>query len=382
MGMKSFMKHAFNTTGRTFAVLAALGLLVPACGQQKKAPEKPRTAPVKVATASLKDVPVDLNAIGEVYAYSTVSVKSQVDGPLARIHFKEGQYVNRGDVLFTIDPSPFEIALKQAEANLAKDTAQMKNARVEAKRYEELVKKGYVAQADYDSFRTAAEALTATVNADWGAVDNARLQLSYTNIRSPITGRAGSLIINQGNLIKANDVNNTMVVIYQVEPIYAGFSVPEQYLPEIKSYMAKGPLKVIVKISDRERPEEGVLTFIDNQVDRATGTILLKGAFNNKDRRLWPGQFVNVTLRLSTEKNAVTVPTQAVMTGQNGQYVFVVKPDNTAETRPVVAGRISGNETVIEQGVKAGEAVVTDGQLQVIPGIKVEIRNGGPGASK
>jgi multidrug efflux system membrane fusion protein len=345
-----------------------------ACSKKSGLPPRMEKVPVTAATVIQKAVPVQLRAIGNVEAYSTISVKSQIEGVLIRVHFKEGQYVNKEDILFTIDPRPYEAALKQAEANLAKDTAQLENARVEVTRYAELVKKGYVAQEQYDQIRTNAAALEATVNADKALVENARLQLKYCFIYSPITGRTGNLIANQGNLIKAN-ADNPMVTINQIQPIYVTFFVPEQYLNEIKKYMAARKLNVEAFISKEDvMPEQGVLTFIDNTVDMATGTIKLKGTFANKGKRLWPGQFVNVLLSLTMQPDAIVVPSQAVQAGQSGVYVFVIKSDLTVESRPVVVDRSLDGESVIEKGLQPGEKVVTDGQLRLVPGAKVEIK--------
>ena len=339
----------------------------------KKSGPPPRLpVPVTAATVIQKTVPVQIRAIGNIEAYSTVSVKSQIDGVLTRVHFKEGQDVRKGDLLFTIDPRPYEAALRQAEANLAKDTAQLENARVEVGRYEELVKKGYVAREQYDQIKTNAAALEATVNADKALVENAHVQLKYCYIYSPITGRTGYLVSNQGNLIKAN-ADNPIVTINQIQPIYATFSVPEQYLSEIKKYMSSGKVRVDAVIA-KEQTEEGVLTFVDNAVDVNTGTIKLRATFANKERHLWPGQFVDVVMTLTTQPNAVVVPSQAVQTGQSGQYVFVIKNDLTVESRPIIVGRSLDGETVIEKGLQSGEKVVTDGQLRLVPGAKVEIK--------
>ena len=344
-----------------------------ACGGKEQPPKRP-PVPVTSAAVIQKTVPVQLNAIGNVEAYSTVSVKSQIGGILNHVHFKEGQDVRKGDILFTIDPRPYEAALKQAEANLAKDNAQLENAREEVRRYAELVKKGYVAQQQYDQIRTNAATFEATVNADKAVVENARLQLKYCYIYSPITGRTGNLFANQGNLIKSN-ADTSMVVINQIQPIYVTFSVPEQYLPEIKRYMAEGKLKVEAFLSKEDvNPEQGVLTFIDNAVDLATGTIELKGTFANKEKRLWPGQFVSAVLTLTSQPDAIIVPSQSIQTGQKGQYVFVIKNDLTVEDRPVIVGRTLNSETVIDKGLQSGERVVTDGQLRLVPGAKVEIK--------
>jgi len=379
--------------------------LLSSCGGKKERPVE--AWPVEVAAAVQKTVPVQLRVIGNVQAYSTVSVKSRIAGQLMRVYFKEGQDVRKGELLFTIDPRPFEAALKQAEANLErdiaqvkqaeanieKDMAQAKNAQVEAERYKSLFEKGVVPRQQYDNFRTSAEALEATVRADMAAkanaeaavvadraaVENAKLQLSYCSIFSPMDGRTGSLIVQEGNMIKENDV--IMVVINQITPIYVAFSVPEHYLAEVKKYMAEGKLKVKAIIpNDEARPEEGMISFVDNTVDTATGTIRLKGIFANKERRLWPGQFVRVVLTLTEEPNAIVVPSQAIQTGQEGQYIFVVKPDLTVESRPVVLGLTLNNETVIQKGLNPGENVVTDGQLRLYPGAKVEIKASTPAA--
>ncbi len=336
-----------------------------------------QAVPVIVAGVVRKEVAVELRALGSVQAFSTVSIRAQVTGTLTQIHFKEGQDVKKGDILFTIDPRPLEAALKQAEANLAKDTAQLENARQDARRYAELIKKQMIAQQQYDQVRTNAQALEATVNADRAAVDNARVQLGYCTIRSPLDGRVGSYLVNAGNLVRANDTN-AMVVINQVNPIYVGFSVPQQYLTEIKDRMAAGELKVrAVLPEDGSAFEEGRLSFVDNAVDRATATIQLKGTFANRDRRLWPGQFVNVVLVLGTRENVVVVPSQAVQSGQGTQYVYVVKPDLSVEYRPVSVGMSQNGESVIEKGLQPGEKVVTDGQLRLAPGIKVAVKQEG-----
>jgi multidrug efflux system membrane fusion protein len=290
------------------------------------------------------------------------------------VFFKEGQDVKQGDLLFKIDPRPYDAALKQAEATLARDLAQAKNAAEQAKRYEILVQKDYVSRDQYDQLRANADALAAAVDADKANVENSRLQLAYCTIRSPINGRVGSVLINKGSVVKANDL--VMLTINQMAPIYVTLSVPEQSLSDIKRYMAAGKLKVDAVIpGDEQRPARGVLTFINNAVDTATGTIQLKGTFENSDRRLWPGQFVNVVLTLTTQRNAVVMPSAALQAGQQGQYVFVIKPDLTVESRPVVITRTFNDLAVVDNGVTPGENVVTDGQLQLIPGTKVEIKN-------
>jgi len=328
------------------------------------------SAPVTTARAALASVPVQVHAIGNVEAYSTVSVKAQVAARIEKAYFTEGQDVRSGDLLFRLDRRPFDTALQQAEANLAKDQAQLENAKAEAERYTTLFQEGIVSKEQYDSMRTNADAVAASARADKAAIDKAQIDLSYCMIEAPIDGRTGALLVHPGNLVKDNDA--ALVVLNQIHPIYVTFSVPEQHLADIKKYRAEGPLKVEAIIPNQEQnPAKGVLTFIDNAVDNTTGTIKLKGTFENPDNRLWPGQFVNVALTLRTQPNAVVVPSQAVQTGQAGQYVFVVKEDMTAEYRPVVVGSSAGGETVIQKGLAAGETLVTDGQLRIVPGMKV-----------
>jgi multidrug efflux system membrane fusion protein len=331
-------------------------------------------APVTVATVTTHAVPVEIPAIGNVEAYSTVTVKSQVDAVIKQVHFTEGQDVRAGDLLFALDARPFQAMLQQAEANLARDEAQAKNARAQAQRNKGLFDSGIISKDQYDTFQTSADALDAGVRADKAAVENARLQLGYCTIRSPINGRTGSLLVHAGNLVKSNDTS--LVVINQIHPIYVTFSVPEQYLPQIKQRLAHGKLAVLASTGDiHQNPDTGLLEFVNNTVDSTTGTIMLKGTFPNSSSQLWPGQFVNVAVKLAVEENAMVVPNQAVQAGEKGEYVYVVKPDMTAEYRPVVTGASSGGETVIEKGVRPGERVVTDGQLRIYPGAKLKIKN-------
>ena len=359
-------------------ILGSLFLAIFSSGCSNEKSKKPVSAPIPitVGTVSQKTVPLELRVVGNVQAYSTVTIKSKVGGELTRVHFTEGQDVRKGDLLFTIDPRPYEAALKQAEANLQKDLAQAKHAQEDAHRYEFLIQKGVVARQQYDRFRTEAEALDAAVLADRAAVENAKIHLGYCSIHSPIDGRTGSQMVKQGNIIKADDV--TLVVINQIVPIEVAFSVPEQSLQEIKKYMALGKLQVDALVpSNHERPERGTVTFVDNAVDTTTGTIRLKGTFANRERKLWPGQFVNVVLTLTREPNTLVVPSQAIQTGQQGQYVYVVKQDLTVESRPVVVGRSVNSETVVQKGLAANEKVVTDGQLRLYPGARVEIKTSG-----
>jgi len=358
--------------------LAILGIVIHLVSANKPEKAKGRdvAVPVLAGTVGQKDVPVQLLAIGKVEAYATVSIKIRVTGEITQVHFQEGQEVKKGDLLFTIDPRPYQAALEEAQARLERDTALLAKAEKDAERYSQLVKGDYVSADRYEQARSSADALKATVAADKAQVDSAHLQLGYCYIRSPITGRTGSLLIKQGSMIKANE-DTGMMDIAQIQPIYVSFSVPEQNLPDIKEYMAQRPLKVEAAPPQITQPlEEGTLTFIDNQVNRQTGTILLKGTFANKDKRLWPGQFVNVVLTLTTRTNATVVPAQAIQVGQQGQFVYVIKPDFTVEPRPVVISTTLGGEAVVEKGLTPGERVVTDGQLRLMPGAKVEIKEG------
>ena len=330
--------------------------------------------PVLVAIAAQKSVPVQVRAVGNVEAYSTVSIKSQVTGVLMKAHFKEGQNVKQGQLLFTIDPRPLEATLKQAEATLARDSAQLQNAREQARRYADLVKKQYVSQEQYDKIRADADAAEAVVQADHAGVENAKVQLSYCYIYSPLDGQVGSLLVNEGNLVRVND-GTPLVVINQLTPVNVTFSVPEQNLVDIKRHMASGQLNVKAAFpSDEGQPEEGSLTFVDNAVDRSTGTIKLKAEFSNKERRLWPGQYINVALTLSTQADAVVIPSEAVQVGPEGQQVFVVKADKRVEVRPVTVARTNEGEAIIAKGLQPGEQVVREGQFLLGPGARVDIK--------
>jgi multidrug efflux system membrane fusion protein len=365
----------FSWFGRIFAVLLLSSLaLLPACKGKKEAPKPPPPVPVLSAKAVTKDVPVTIKAIGMGEAFSTVSVKSLAAGEVIRVHFREGQDVKKGEVLFSIDPRPLKAALDQAEANLLKDTVQEKNAASDAVRYAELYKKGIVSQTQYAQFMTAADSAKAVLSADRAAVDTARVNLGYCIIKSPIGGRTGNLNVHEGNIVKANDTPY-LVVINQITPLNVTFSVPEQYLPSIKKNMAEHRLNVeAASPGDDKGALTGTLSFVDNAVDPATGTIKLKAVFENRDRRLWPGQYVNVALSLYTIAGATLVPAQAVQTGQQGQYVFIIKPDLTVDTRPITAGLTYEDQTVVEKGLSPGETVVTDGQLRLVPGAKVELK--------
>src|SRR5437870_8678432 len=389
----------------TFAAwaLGAL-LLLAACSDNAAGKARVQLPPVPVSLGDVveKSIPVQLTAVGNAQPYTSVGIKSQINGQLVEVRFKEGEDVQKGDLLFVIDPRPFEAALRQTEAALSqrqaevrqaqatveRDTAQLANARVQERRYRELVAKELIAREQYDQLNTNMAAMEATVEADKAAVenaraalqaaqanvDNARLQLGYTTIRAPIDGRTGNLLVQNGNILKAND-DNPIVVINQIHPIYVSFAVPEQNLTEIKKYYrTAGGLRVIARLPrQQETLATGDLTFVNNAVDMTTAMIQLKGTFANTDNALWPGQFLDVSLVL-TSRTAIVVPSQAIQPGQKGPYVFVVKPDLTVESRQIVLGTRLGAETIIEQGLRAAERVVTDGQLRLVPGAKIEIR--------
>jgi membrane fusion protein, multidrug efflux system len=335
--------------------------------------------PVLIAQAVQRTVPIQLHAIGTVEAYSTVSVRSQIDGKIAEVHFHEGEDVKKGALLVTIDPRPLQAALHQAQANLARDRAQLAQAANDEKRYGYLLEQGVGSREQSDQAHATAQALRATVMADQAAEQTAQLNLEYTEIRSPIDGRTGNLMLHPGNLVKANDSASAIVVINQIKPIFVDFNVPEKDLDEVRRDMTGHQLAVLVRPRSRElqaAAECGTLNFIDNAVNANTGTFELKGLVANERERLWPGQFVDVTLTLSELPDTILVPSQAVQTGQDGAFVFVVERDMSAKARPVVVGDSLDGQTVIKSGIKAGETVVTDGQLRLFPGAKVKIKSG------
>jgi multidrug efflux system membrane fusion protein len=353
----------------------------PPGGQQRPGGPGGPAAPVVVALVKTATVPVTLSAIGNVQAYSTVAIKSQVDGQILEVHFREGQSVKKGDLLFTLDPRSYEAALRQAEANLAKDRALLEKARTDLARLVRLVEKDFTSRANYDQAKANVASLEATIKADEAMVDQAKLRLEYTKITAPIDGRVGSILVNAGNLVKANDTAaGTLVNLAQIKPINVQFAVPESYLGEIRARMAAGKIQVKAAIPEDARPPVvGALTFINNAVDTQTGTILLKASYGNEDDRFTPGQFVNVTVELSVIAEALVVPPAAVQIGQRGSYVFVVKADNTVELRLVKTGVRTEREVVVDDGLVAGERVVVEGQLRLRPGARVTIRPpGGP----
>jgi len=369
--------------------------------------------PVVVASVTQRNVPIEISVVGNVEAYSTITVKAQVGGQLTQVFFSEGDFVKKGDKLFEIDPRQLaaqlaqaqanlardQALLGQAQANLARDTANETYARGEAERYAQLATQGIISKEQGDQLKSNADALgqgmaadraaiesaRAQIEADKANIDNVKVQLGYTTITSPVDGRTGNLAVKQGNVVTANADN--LITINEVQPIYVTFAVPEARLSDIKQYMAGGKLQVDAAPQDGSgQPERGELTFVDNNVDVTTGTIKLKGTFVNANRQLWPGQFVNVTLRLTTRPNSLVVPNQVVQTGQDGQFVYVVKSDNTAEMRPVTVGPRVDQDMVIEKGLALGESVVVDGQLRLAPGSRVQARGagdgGGPGGGR
>ncbi len=333
-----------------------------------------QSVPVTVASVVQKSMPIEIRVIGSVEAYSVVSVHAQITGQLTAVNFKEGDDVKKDQLLFALDRRPLEAALMQAQANLQRDIAQAANAKVVAQRYSDLAGRGIATTEQLETSRTSAAALEATVEADRAAVENAKVQLQYATITSPIAGRTGALMVHEGNLVRAAD-QTPLVVINQVAPIYVSFAIPESRLPELKRYMARGTLAVEAQPPNDETPaSHGHISFVDNNVDQTTGTIKIKATFPNDDHRLWPGQFVNVIVALTKDPTAVVVPTAAVQVGQQGQYTYVVKADKTVEYRPVVVERTSGLETVVKSGLKPSETVVTDGHLRIVQGSRVSIK--------
>jgi len=397
---------------RRVTILVIAVLFLPGCSSapqaQSRGPAFP-PVPVSTGTAVQEPVAIEVRAVGNVEAYSSVQVKAQISGPLISVKFAEGAYIQKGDLLLEIDPRPFREALRQAEAavskdeaqlrvsqaNLDRDRAQLKNAQADAARFEQLSKEGISTRMQEEQIRTASEvavhtvrgdeaaieSLRAALDSDRAAVEQAKLNLSYTEIRSPLSGRAGNLLLHPGNLVKAND-DNPLVVINQVSPIFVTFGVPERHLASIVRQMARHKLAVDVS-PDKESIQtvRGTLAVIDNAVDLNTGTIRLKAVFDNRDGRLWPGQFVNAVVTLDT-LTATVVPAEAVQAGQQGSFVYVVKPDQTVEPRPVVLGQTFSGKVVVEKGIAAGDTVVTDGQSRLFPGAKIAESRASSGSTK
>lgn len=366
--------------GVTLALVAAVALITylttNSRANESAKGRGPAVVPVTVATVVEQAVPVRVAAIGNVEPYSTVSVKARVDGQITEVTFKEGEAVRQGQVLFRLDARPFEAQLRQAEAANARDQAAAAQARSQERRYLELLEKNFVSKDAYAQFRTNAETAEAAMAASRAAVDSARINLDYCTIVSPINGFAGRVLLQRGNLVKANDTA-PLVVINQVRPVYVNFAVPEQSLDAIRSYLARGPLAVDA-VAPGAAPERGAhggqLVFVDNAVDATTGTIRLRAQFPNQDLALWPGQFVNVSLTLYEQRGAIVAPAESVQNGPQGQYVYVIRADMTAELRAVTVERVDGAAAIVASGLKAGEQVVTQGQVRLAPGTKVSVR--------
>src|SRR5260221_10101321 len=341
--------------------------------ESRKAPKGPPAVPVTVASVLQETVPIRLQAIGNVEAYQTVALKARVDGQILTVNFREGDPVKKAEVLFRIDPRPYEAALRQAEANALRDKAARDQARSQEKRYQELLDKNFVSKEAYAQIRTNAETAEATARASQAALENARLNLEYCTIASPLDGYVGKVLLQAGNMVRANDAN-ALAVINQVRPVYVNFAVPEQSLPEVRKYRAAGPLATDVVPTDPSMPPaSGHLIFIDNAVDPSTGTIRLRAQFDNSDATLWPGQFVNISLRLYEQQNAIVIPSQALQNGPEGQYVYVIGEDLLADVRKVKVARSDGERAIVDEGLKPGERVVTRGQLRLGPKTRVQI---------
>src|SRR5215471_13019289 len=370
-------RKLITALGALLVVLAAMGLVAYYKKESQASSQKgPPAIPVTAVAVVSKTVPVRLYAIGNVESFTTVAVKARVDGQIVSVHFKEGDEVKQGAVLFEIDSRPFAAALKQAQANLLKDKALLDRAVEQEKRYKDLLDKNFISPDAYEQVRTNKETASATVSADEAAIESARLSVDYCTIRSPVTGYAGRIQIQQGNLVKANDVN-PLVTINQVVPIYVTFSVPEQNLADIRTYQAAGELRVNASFANSTRPPiAGKLSSIDNTADPTTGTIKLKAEFPNIDKALWPGQFVNVVLTLYDQKDAIVTPSASVQSGPAGQYVYVIKPDLTVELRNIKVARAEGDDTVVASGLQPGDQVVTVGQLRLAPGSRVTTGKG------
>jgi multidrug efflux system membrane fusion protein len=366
------------------AILAALGIALglyftnDTGAREKKADREPAAVPVSVAAATQQDVPMRLQAIGNVEAFSSVALRARVDGQIVAVDFTEGREIRKGAVLFRIDPRSYEAALRQAEANAMRDAAARDQARSQHQRYQDLLAKNFVSKEAYAQIATNAQTAEATARASQAALENARLNLEYCTIRSPIDGYPGRVLLQVGNLARAGDPN-ALVVINQIRPVYVNFAVPEQALPEVRRYHAAGPLGAdAIEAGTGRVLAAGKLVFIDNAVDPATGTIRLRAQFDNADAALWPGQFVNVGLNLYQQAAAIVIPTQAVQTGPDGQYVYVVGEDMTAKLRRIAVQRTEGDLAIVAEGLAGGEVVVTRGQLRLGPDVKVQITKPAP----
>jgi multidrug efflux system membrane fusion protein len=386
-------KHLSNKVASRILVCIGMALILSGCGKtsadskQKGGGKGGRggaagTIPVAVATAEVRDLPVLLNGLGSVEAFNTVAVKTRIDGQLVQVNFKEGQEVKQGELLAVIDPRPYEVQLSQAEATLFKDQSALKDAKVNLDRFQQLYKDGVIPKQQLDTQDSLAGQLEGSARADQAQIDNVKLNLVYTRITAPVSGRVGLRQVDVGNIVHAADPNG-LVIITQLEPIAVIFSLPQDSLQSVSQHMRKGTLSVdAYSRDDQTKLTTGALTTIDNQIDTTTGTGKLKAVFANKDRSLWPNQFVNIHLLLEVRKNNTVVPVAAIQRGPQGTYVFGVKPDKTAEMRPVTVTFSEGNYAAISKGVSAGDMVVTDGQDKLQSGTHVEIRTGGAPAPK
>lgn len=369
-------------------ILACLALILSGCGQTSADSKKgsggkggqnrgQMVIPVAVAKADIRDLPVILSGLGSVEAYNTVAVKSRIDGQLVQVAFKEGQEVKEGDLLAEIDPRPYQVQLSQAEATLFKDQSALKDAKVNLERFQQLYKDGVIPKQQLDTQDSLVGQLEGAVRADQAQVDNVKLNLVYTRITAPVSGRAGLRQVDIGNIVHAADPNG-LLIITQLQPISVIFNLPQDELPDVSKHMQKGQLSVdAYSRDDQTKLATGKLLTIDNQIDSTTGTGKLKAVFDNHDRSLWPNQFVNVHLLLEVRKNNVVVPAAAIQRGPQGTYVFAIKPDKTAEMRPVTVAFSEGTFSAVSQGLQQGELVVTDGQDKLQQGTRVEIRSGG-----
>jgi membrane fusion protein, multidrug efflux system len=360
----------------TFYLACALGILLTACAKKDPPPMERPPAAVTVASAVSQDVPLYLDEVGHTVAREVVTVQPEVSGKITEIHFADGANLKKGDLLFTIDPRPFEAQLNAAQANLAQSKAALDFAQVQFARVKDLIESRAIARQDYDTRKNAVDVGQAQVKQNEAAVESARLNLEYTSIKSPIDGRAGHRLVDNGNVVTANTTQ--LLSIERLDPIYADFTATESDLSEVQRELAKHPLKAEVRLPDQQKPEIGSLTFVDNSVQSSSGTVMLRATVPNPVRHLWPGQFVNVRLVLANLQKAVLVPAAAAQDSAKGPFVYVVKADSTAELRPVKLGQRQGEMVVVQQGLQAGEQVVMNGQLGVMPGGKVRVVTNSP----
>jgi len=371
---RSKSKFLFGSELGFWATFFLIFLAASGCSKEQAAPApRPTAVPVVVAKVTQRAMPVQLTAIGNVGGY-TVSVEAQVAGELLEVHFTEGDFVHKGQLLFTIDPRPYEAALAQRQATLMRDQAVAANRRAQAQRISKLLSDGVVSPSDAEASTSAAAAAEATVAADEAELNTAQLNLEYCKIYSPMDGRTGAVLVKPGNLVKVADV--PIVVIKRLSPIPVDFTVPQEYLPDVKKYLAARPLRVEATVPNSSgRPEVGKLVFVDNAIDTTTGTIRVRALFDNSSNALWPGLYVNTLMTLAEQSNATVIPSQAITAGQQGSFVYVVQADGTVAPRAVASSRSVEGQAVIDKGLKPGETVVTDGQVRLVPGARVQIKN-------